>query len=118
MITAALNHRGYALLDIQQVCVTYNPAMGNEWYREHVYDLAEQGHDPSDMEAAMTRAIEFPGGERIPVGVFYQDETVPSYEEQLSVLETGPLVHQPLRTHPEEDYLQLLEEFMTDPIQR
>jgi len=118
MITAALNHRGYALLDIQQVCVTYNPAMSNEWYREHVYDLAEQGHDPSDMEAAMARAIEFPGGERIPVGVFYQDETVPSYEEQLSVLETGPLVHQPLRTRPEEDYLQLLEEFMTDPIQR
>jgi len=118
MIRAALSHRGYALLDIQQVCVTYNPAMSNEWYREHVYDLAEQGHNPADKGAAIARAAEFPGGERIPVGIFYQDEAEPSYEEQLPVLAAGPLVHQPLRTRPAEDYLQLLEEFMTDPIQR
>jgi 2-oxoglutarate ferredoxin oxidoreductase subunit beta len=118
MITAALNHRGYALIDIQQVCATYNPAMSNDWYREHVYDLAEQGHDPTDMGAAMARAAEFPGGDRIPVGIFYQDETAPSYEEQLSMLQTGPLVRQPLRIRPEEDYFRLLEEFMTDPIPR
>jgi len=52
------------------------------------------------------------------VGIFYQDEAEPSYEEQLPVLAAGPLVHQPLRTRPAEDYLQLLEEFMTDSIQR
>jgi len=118
IFTAALNHRGYALVDTQQVCVTYNRRMSNEWYREHVYDLEQAGHDPSDPEAAMARAAEFPGGDRIPVGIIYQDETVPSYEEQIGTLQAGPLVEQPLRTRPKEDYLQLLEEYMTDPIPR
>lgn len=114
MLTAALAHRGYALLEIMQVCVTFNRAMSNDFYREHVYDIQEEGHDTGDRDAAMVKAYEFPGGERIPIGIFYQDESVPAYEEMVPTLEAGPLVSQPLHRRPLKEHRSLIEELLTE----
>ncbi|MBM3190875.1 MAG: 2-oxoacid ferredoxin oxidoreductase, partial [Chloroflexi bacterium] len=89
-------HRGYALLDVMQVCVSFNRSMSYDWYRQHVYKVEDEGHDPSDFMAAMARAMEYPGGERIPTGIIYRTEQEPTYEEQLPTLQAGPLVSQPL----------------------
>jgi 2-oxoglutarate ferredoxin oxidoreductase subunit beta len=42
-------------------------------------------------------------GERIPIGIFYRVEGVPTYEEQVPALKAGPLVKQPLeKLRPEQ----------------
>ncbi len=110
LIVQALGHRGYALIDVLQPCVSFNKPMSYEWYRERVYKLEDAGHDPTDRLAALERALEYPGSERIPIGLFYRSEEVPSYEEQVSTLRAGPLVAQPLRPRPSADYTQLWQE--------
>jgi len=113
LIVEALNHRGYALIDVLQVCVSYNRAMSYEWYRERAYKLEdEQGYDPTDRARAMARALEYPGEGRIPTGIFFRTEDVPAYEEKVATLQAGPLVNQPLRPHPLEAYEELLNEHM------
>jgi 2-oxoglutarate/2-oxoacid ferredoxin oxidoreductase subunit beta len=113
LIVEALGHRGYAFIDVMQVCVTYNREMLYDWYREHTYKVDEDGdYDPSDFNAAMVKAMEFPGGDRVPTGIIYRTEDVPAYEEGEPTLEAGPLVDQPLRIRPWEDYQKLLDEQM------
>lgn len=113
LITEALKHRGYALIDVLQVCVSYNRAMGYDWYRERAYKVEEEeGYDASDPTAAMAKALEYPGSDRIPTGILFRTEDVPAYEEGIAALEAGPLVDQPLRTHPLEDYEALLNEHL------
>lgn len=64
---AAMAHRGYALIDVFQPCVTFNKQNTYAWFKEHTYDLDET-HDPTDRIAAFTKAIET---ERLPLGIFY-----------------------------------------------
>ncbi len=94
LIAEALNHRGYALIDVMQVCASFNRTMDYDWYRQHVYKVEDERHDPSDRAAALAKAMEYPGGERIPIGIIYRDETRPAYEEQVTALKAGPLVNQ------------------------
>jgi 2-oxoglutarate/2-oxoacid ferredoxin oxidoreductase subunit beta len=112
LVVAALGHRGYALIDVLQPCVSFNRPMSYDWYRERVYKVADEGHDPSDRMAAMAKAFEYPGEGRIPIGIIYRDESVPSYEEQVSTLHAGALVEQPLRVRPAAEYQKLIEEFI------
>jgi len=72
----------------------------------------EEGYDASDRTAAMARALEYPGSDRIPTGILFRTEDVPAYEEGIATLEAGPLVDQPLRTRPLEDYEALLSEHL------
>ncbi len=78
----AFLHRGFAIVDVLQPCVSFLNTY--EFYRERVYDLQEEGHDPSDFEQAMKKAREwnYTDGEsgRIPIGVFYRVEK-PTFEE-------------------------------------
>ncbi|MDI3316648.1 MAG: 2-oxoacid:ferredoxin oxidoreductase subunit beta [Bacillota bacterium] len=94
LIREALHHRGYALVDILQPCITYNKVNTYDWYAERIVRLEAEGHDPSDFDAAWERAGEF--GERIPVGILYRTEEVPAYEEKVPGLQRGPLVQRPL----------------------
>ena len=95
VIARALQHRGYALIDVLQPCVTFNRANSYDFYRPRVYKLQDEpGYDPTDQAAAFQRALEW--GERIPIGIFYQVENRPSYEERVPALQVGPLVKQPL----------------------
>jgi 2-oxoglutarate ferredoxin oxidoreductase subunit beta len=88
ILTEALQHRGYALVDVLQPCVTFNRPSAYDFYNPRVYKLEESGHDLSDRTAAWERAQEW--GDRIPLGIFYRTEDVPSYEEQLAPI--GPTV--------------------------
>ena len=88
MIAEGVQHRGYALIDVLQPCVTFNRVNTYEWYRKRVYHVAEEeGYDPSDREAAWQRAHEWE--ERIPLGVLYRVEGRPTYEDQVKALEGG-----------------------------
>ncbi len=100
LIAAALQHHGYALVEVLQPCVTFNRKNTYDWYRERVYLLEGTDHDPGDRVAAFQKALEW--GERIPLGIFYQTRR-PTYEEQVPALQTGPLVDRPLaKLRPEQ----------------
>jgi len=103
LIGEALEHRGYALIDVLQPCVTWNRNYAYDFYRERVYKLEEEpGYDPADRTAAWEKAHEW--GERIPIGIFYRDTSLPTYEDQVPALREGPpLVRRPLeRLRPEQ----------------
>lgn len=88
LIAMALEHQGYALIDILQPCVTFNRKNTYDWYRERIYDLAETGYSPDDRVAAFRKALEW--GDRIPIGLIYRTR-LPTYEEQAAGLQHGPI---------------------------
>jgi len=96
LIGEALEHPGYALVDILQPCVTFNKPRAYDYYGERVYKLEdEEGYDPGNRTAAWERAQEW--GDRIPIGVFYRATPGPTFEALDPVLKEGPpLVKRPL----------------------
>lgn len=72
MIKAALDHKGYALIDVFQPCVSFNKVNTNKWYQERAYEL-EDTYDPKDRIKAFERALEFGDG-GIPLGIIYKNE--------------------------------------------
>lgn len=86
----ALQHRGFALVDVFQPCVTWNHVNTFQWFRERVYKLEEEGWDATDrtkaFELSMTTFHELactPEECRMPLGIFYQEEGKPTYEDGL-----------------------------------
>ena len=102
-IKKAIQHRGLAVVIIQQPCPTYNDINTKEWYggedrvdpktgkpTPRLYKLEDTSYDgvvhkPEEVfpkyAAALTKAQEW--GDRIPMGVFYQNEFVPTYEDRI-----------------------------------
>lgn len=92
LIVGGVQHRGFAFVDVLQVCVSFNPSKSFAWYRDRVFRLEDESHDPSDRGKAMALALE--DSERIPTGLFYRVEG-PSYEDGLPQLAAGPLATRP-----------------------
>ena len=106
LIKKGITHRGFALIDILQPCVSFNHKNTFQWYRERVYKLEDEKYDPSDKKAALEKALIW--GEEIPIGIIYE-ENLPVYEDQLPALSDGPLVKQKIAPRRVE---KLLAEFM------
>ena len=104
ILVQAIQHRGLAFINVQQPCPTYNDINTKDWYsgadrtdpktgkpQPRIYKLEETNWDPVVREpeqetekiaAALTRSMEW--GDRIPIGVFYKNELVPTYDERIS----------------------------------
>jgi 2-oxoglutarate ferredoxin oxidoreductase subunit beta len=111
LVRGGIEHKGFALIDCLSPCVTYNKINTYDFFRERVYDLAKEGHDSSDIKAAFAKAIEWPmvQNKRIPLGLFYRNPTMPTYEDLEIALRKGPPVKQSLGIeNPDE----LLAEFL------
>ena len=91
-IQAAIQHEGFALIDILQPCVTFNKINTYQFYRSRIYDLdQEEGYGRRNREAAWARSFEW--GERIPIGIFYQVDR-PTLADTYGDLLKTPLVKQ------------------------
>ncbi len=91
-IKAAIEHEGFALVDILQPCVTFNKINTYQFYRQRVYDLdQEEGYDRTDRQGAWAKTWEW--GDRIPIGIFYQ-VTRPTLEDHFVSILDQPLVRQ------------------------
>ena len=84
ILVRAIEHPGYALVEILQDCVIYNRVNTTKWYRERIYNLREEDHDTGDMRAAIDRSMEW--GDRIATGILYQNSDRPTYEEQVPAI--------------------------------
>jgi len=102
LIEAAVRHRGFAVVDVFQPCVTWNKVNTTQWFRDRVYKLEEKDYDPSDKVRAFDLTLSTyhdmmctPDECRLPIGVLYREEGRPTYGEGLPQL-TGPLWKQAL----------------------
>ncbi|MCZ6873202.1 MAG: 2-oxoacid:ferredoxin oxidoreductase subunit beta [bacterium] len=94
LMKQAMQHRGFALIDIFSPCVTFNHDNDYAFFRPRVTKLESEEHDSSDWKAACEKAMLW--GETIYIGLFYHAPR-PSLEDQEPVLEQGgPLAHRPL----------------------
>jgi 2-oxoglutarate/2-oxoacid ferredoxin oxidoreductase subunit beta len=93
LIVQGVRHKGFALIDVLQPCVTYNRLNTFAWYRERVYKIDGTSYDPADKAAAYVKAAEW--GDRIPLGVIYKNEK-PTYEEKTGLDAISPLVEHPI----------------------
>jgi 2-oxoglutarate ferredoxin oxidoreductase subunit beta len=91
LIAAGLKHRGFALIDILQPCVTFNKVQTFDYYRQKTYRLGET-HDSGNWKKAMEKALET---EKIPLGILFQTEQR-LYEEQDPGRAKVPAVDLPL----------------------
>jgi 2-oxoglutarate ferredoxin oxidoreductase subunit beta len=79
IIKRAVKHRGYALVDIFQPCVSFNKLNTYDWFEEHTYYL-EETYEPRSIEEAFKRALE---DEKLPLGVFYEGQAQDLFEERV-----------------------------------
>src|SRR6266702_232483 len=104
LIKQGIDHKGYAFLDVLQPCPTYNDINTKEWYGgedrkdptsgralPRVYKLEDEGfdpvvHEPAEIEKKATQALEKARewGDHIPIGVFYKNEHIPTFEERIT----------------------------------
>ena len=81
IIKKAITHKGYALVDIFQPCVTFNKINTWQWFKEHTYYL-EDSYDPHDRSAAFKRALET---DKMPLGIFYINPNKSTFEENSGI---------------------------------
>jgi len=75
----AIQHKGYALVDVFQPCVTFNKVNTYEWYKQNTYILPED-YDPTDRDRAFKIATDT---KKYALGVIYKNPNKPIFEEQL-----------------------------------
>ncbi len=85
IMKAAIAHKGYALVDILQPCVTFNKVNTFSWYKNRVKPVGED-HDPTDKDAGRILATTW--GDEIPTGILYQVEE-PVFAQRRTTLNRG-----------------------------
>lgn len=77
ILKKAIQHKGYALVDMFQPCVTFNKINTFKWFTDNTYYL-EESYDPHDRLKAFEKALE---QEKLPLGIFYINENKTAFEE-------------------------------------
>lgn len=101
----AIEHRGYALVDILQPCVTFNNVNTYQWYKKYSYIL-DDDYDSTDKYKAYKKAAEF-GEDGIPLGILYQAKE-PIFLDRHPEIGDQPLVEKILQPSHRK---QLINEF-------
>ena len=70
LIREGVGHKGFAFIDVLQICATFFPAA--DYYSPRIYDL--EGHNPASFEAAFAKAREwdYNGDAPIALGMFFK----------------------------------------------
>lgn len=93
LIVAAIQYRGFALVDVLQPCVTFNHFNTYPWFYQRVVKLEQLHHDPASAEQAYRQALHDPQ-DTIPIGIFLNEQKK-TLQEGFPVLKPCPLVEQP-----------------------
>lgn len=88
ILRAAMDHKGYALIDILQPCITFNKVNTFQWFKDRAYPVPEN-YDPYDKVAAFAESLKW-GDDGIPIGILYREDK-PSYYERLTHIKTDHL---------------------------
>ncbi len=77
----AIMHKGFALVDIFQQCVSFNKINTFKWFKENTYYLPDD-YDPSDRGNAFKKSLE---EEPFPLGIIYKSNHRKTFEENLEI---------------------------------
>jgi 2-oxoglutarate ferredoxin oxidoreductase subunit beta len=91
ILKQAIKHEGFAMIDVLQPCISWNRINSYDFYRNRVYKLENENHDPRNFKKAYEKTQEW--GENIPIGVFYNEKR-PTYRTSFPCLKETPLVKQ------------------------
>jgi len=91
ILKKAISHKGYALVDIFQPCVSFNKINTYRWFKENTYYL-DNSFDPNNRVEAFEKATE---KGKLPLGIFYKNPEKPTFEESLNVYQDNniPVIH-------------------------
>jgi len=106
LIQEGIQHRGFALIEVLQPCVSFNRRNTFAWYKQRAYRLEESGYQPQSKEEAIHKAFEW--GEKIPIGVFWKEEKA-TFEDQIQALREGTLASQEINPGRIEKLLDALD---------
>ena len=81
ILKQAIEHNGYALVDIFQPCVTFNKINTYQWFKDNTCYL-DDSHDCHDRNLAFARAIE---EDKFPLGIFYVNPDKKPFDENIEV---------------------------------
>lgn len=104
LIVKAVRHKGLSFLDVLQPCPTYNDINTRDWYagvdlaqesmerHSRIYKLEDTHFDPTvhyddetevneKLSQALIKSLEW--GNKIPIGIFYQNELISQYSTRL-----------------------------------
>jgi 2-oxoglutarate ferredoxin oxidoreductase subunit beta len=88
MIKQAVQHPGFAVVEVMSPCVTFNKINTYKWFKENVYHLEDiSDYDDRDRARAFATLMQ-PG--KIPLGIFYR-EIRPTLED-LTLAKDGPAI--------------------------
>ena len=94
LIKKAIQHKGFALIDVFSPCVTFNHDNDYKFFKPRIKKLEDENHDTSDWKSACEKGLMW--GDTIYTGLFLQREA-PTYDKTEPVLEEGPpLAHRSL----------------------
>jgi 2-oxoglutarate ferredoxin oxidoreductase subunit beta len=98
LLTAAIAHRGFSIVEVMSPCVTFNKHNTYAWFKEHVYDLtARDDYAPRDRRTAFD-VLTREGA--IPLGIIYREDR-PTFEDRCG-LPNAPLARLDLRSSARE----------------
>jgi len=86
IVKAAIEHDGYALIDIFHPCVSFNKTNTFKWYKENTYNL-EDDYDSSNFNSAMTKALDT---DRFALGILYQNKNKVSFNNRTWLYKNDP----------------------------
>jgi 2-oxoglutarate ferredoxin oxidoreductase subunit beta len=78
IMQAAINHKGFAFVDIIQPCITFFDT--RDYFKDKVYWI-DENLPKNDLKVAMEKVSENTN-EKIPLGIFYKVDK-PTFEEEL-----------------------------------
>jgi 2-oxoglutarate/2-oxoacid ferredoxin oxidoreductase subunit beta len=81
ILKAAIQHRGFAFVDMLQACPTYDHFATHEYLLDRYFDANAAGHNSNDLQQAKIIATQV--HERIACGILYQRDDIPDFHERL-----------------------------------
>jgi 2-oxoglutarate/2-oxoacid ferredoxin oxidoreductase subunit beta len=124
LIRKAVEHKGLAFLDILQPCPTYNDINTKEWFQgldnvdpetgkqmPRTYKLEDTEydgviHEPEEINTKIAQVIERSNewGSKIPIGIFYQNEHIPTYQERIVARIPNYMEYPPSKQHISDEH--------------
>ncbi len=99
LIEAAIQHRGFSLVNVFSPCVTYNKVNTYDWYKDRVVKVDSfSDYDSTNLSAAM-KAVEDTHG--LATGIIYVDKNRPPFEDLVFNYREDGLVNDDLQLVPE-----------------
>lgn len=85
IIKEAVRHKGFALVDLFQACVSFNKINTHKWFKENTHPI-EHGYDPYNRIEAFAKSLQT---DPWPIGVIYIKEGKDLFEEKLAPYSQG-----------------------------